>query len=137
MDSAAASSTKPKRQRGGRPVVAADAALAARVSAACTHEQRDQLRAAAAACGLTVSEFILRAALGVRVQSRAIPTEWRQVWTDLSPLSSNLHQLIRHLNYKSAANEEHDIDTLSDLLELVPQLAQQLSELRQALVPPR
>lgn len=140
MDSADASSTSigpAHRGRGGRPVVAADSALAARVTAACTHEQRAHVRAAAAACGITTSEFVLRAALGVRIQTRAVPADWRAVWSDLAPLSSNLHQLVRHLNYKAAAGEQDDADTLPELLQIVPQLAQQLSQLRQKLIPPR
>lgn len=138
MDIADAPSIKPpRRNRGGRPPVAVDVALSRRISAACTHEQRAQVLAAAEGCGITTSEFVLRAAIGVRVQIRAVPAEWRTVWAGLAPLSSSLHQLVRHLNIKAAAAEQHDADTLPDLLRLVPELAQQLSLLRQALVPPR
>ena len=138
MDIAGArSKTTPRRKRGGRPVVAAESALAARISAACTVADREQVRAAAAACGITTSEFVLRATLGVRVQTRAVLPEWRIVWTDLAPLASSLHQLVRHLNLKASVAEPHDADTLPDLQRLVPELAAQLSLLRQTLVPPR
>lgn len=126
-----------KRKGGGRPVVVEGVRLDARVTAACTIDQASQIKASAKACGLKTSQFLLDAGLGVRVQAPVVPREWRQVWSDLAPLTSNFHALVRHLNYKSAAGEVEDAGTFGQLLRLVPQLAQQLSQLRQALIPTR
>ena len=126
-----------RRKRGGRPALRDDVRLDARVSAACTIDQAELIKAAAAGCGLTVSEFLLDAGLGVRVQAPIVAAEWRQVWGGMAPLSSNLHMLVRHLNFKAAAGEVEDAGTYDQLLQLVPKLAQQLSQLRQALIPTR
>lgn len=126
-----------RRKRGGRPSLRDAVRLDARVHAACTVDQADQIRASAKRCGLKTSQFVLDAALGVRVQAPVVPLEWRQVWSDLAPLSSNLHMLVRHLNFKAAAGEVEDAGTYDQLLLLIPQLAQQLSHLRQSLIPPR
>lgn len=121
---------------GGRPFVADLARLDARISAACTHAQAAQVRASAEATGLTVSKFVLHAALGLRVQ-RVVPSEWRQVWSDLAPIASNLHQLVRHLNFTAAAGETLDFNTFADLAALAPRLHEQVVQLRKTLVPVR
>lgn len=126
-----------RRKRGGRPSLRADVRLDARVSAACTIDQAEQIKLSAARCGLTVSQFLLDAALGVRVQAPIVPLEWREVWGGLAPTTSNLHVLVRHLNFKSAAGEVEEAGIYDQLLQLVPELAQQLSQLRQALIPTR
>ena len=120
----------------GRPIVADHVRLDARISAACTHEQAARVRAAAKSTGLTISEFVLYAALGIRVQ-RVVSSEWRQVWSDLAPLASNLHQLVRHLNYKAVAGEVPDINTFADLAALAPRLHELVVQLRKTLVPVR
>ena len=111
--------------------------LDARVAAACTLDQASQIKASAEACGLKTSQFLLGAALGVRVRRPVVPKEWRQVWSDLAPLASSLHQIARHLNFKSAGGDVDDADTYEQLLQLVPLLALELSRLRQALIPIR
>jgi hypothetical protein len=126
-----------RRKSGGRPALRDGVRLDARVSAACTIDQAEQIKASAARCGLTVSQFLLDAALGVRVQAPVVPLEWRQVWSDLAPTTSNLHVLVRHLNFKSAAGEVEEAGTYDQLLQLVPRLAQQLSQLRRSLIPTR
>lgn len=126
-----------RRSRGGRPSLRDSVRLEARVSAACTIDQAEQIKLSAARCGLTVSQFLLDAALGVRVQAPVVPREWRQVWSDLAPTTSNLHVLVRHLNFKAAAGEAEDAGTYDQLLQLVPELAHQLSQLRQSLIPTR
>ena len=128
-------SEQRRRKRGGRPSLRDAVRLDARVHAACTVEQANQIRASARRCGMKTSQFLLDAALGVRVQAPIVPVEWRQVWSDLAPLSSNLHVLVRHLNFKAAAGEVEDAGTYDQLLRLVPGLALRLSQLRQALIP--
>ena len=126
-----------RRSRGGRPVVRDDARLDARVSAACSLEQAAQIKAAAASCGLTKSEYLLRAALGVRIAAPVVPGEWRFVWTALAPLASNLNVLVRHLSTAAVIREVADSSVFDQLRQIVPELAHQLSQLREALIPPR
>lgn len=107
-----------------------DTALSCRVSCALTHRDRERVRAKAASAGLTVSEFLLLAALGARISDTFA---FKNAWVRLAPLSGNFHQILKHLNYKRAAGEDHDADVLGRLLELIPRIGEAVGQLRHEL----
>ena len=147
MDLAGAPSETTRRKRGGRPVVAADAALACRISAACTSQQRDRVRSAARARGLTVSEYLLAAALGLPLpRALRVGREALQIFQGLAPLVEDLraagglcNQLVGHLNMQAQAGAAGDsTDAVASVLrieQLVLSLRPEISDLRRNLNP--
>ena len=150
MDLAGAPSlaaTTPRRKRGGRPVVADADALAARISAACTVAQRDRVRAAARSRGLTVSEYLLAAALGLPLpRALRVGHEALQIFEGLAPLVEDLraagglcNQLLAHLNEQAKVGAGGDVaDAVASVLrveQLVLAVRPEIRELRQNLNP--
>ena len=147
VTSAAEFSLVPRRKRGGRPVVPADSALACRISAACTQEQREQVRAAASARGLTVSEYLLIAVLDLPLpRPLRVGREALQIFQGLAPLVEDLraaggllNQLLGHLNMQAQAGAVGDTaDAVVSVLrveQLVLALRPAIRELRQNLNP--
>ena len=124
-----------RRPKRGRPTLPEDLRLDARISTACTRDQADRIKAAAAARGLTTSQFLLAVALDDKFQVPAISVEWRHAWAGLALPASNLQQLIRHLDSRVASTEVEDAATCDKLRVVVLKLAHQISQLRKALVP--
>ena len=146
MDLAAAPS-KTTRKRGGRPIVPDETALACRISAACTSRQREQVRAAARARGLTVSEYLLLAALGLPLpRALRVGHEALQIFEGLAPLVEDLraagglcNQLLAHLNEQAKVGAGGDVaDAVASVLrveQLVLAVRPEIRELRQNLNP--
>ena len=98
----------PRRKRGGRPVVSDDVRRDARVSAACTQEQADEIHASARARGLTASEFLLASVTKTRMpRALAVGHEALHIFTQLGPVIDLLRADSRNLNQLArAANEQ-------------------------------
>ena len=81
----------------------------------------------ASAANLSRAEFVRRAALGQRVAG-AVPDANRAAWAELARTTSNLNQLVYHLNTGSeAADADADIlATLDDLRAEVAALRREL-----------
>ena len=138
------------RKRGGRPRVMNEMLLCARISPACTFEQRDEVRAAARARGLKVSEFLLVNALGLPLpKALAVNHDALQMFVQLLPImellradSRNLNQLAAHLNLQAQhGSVSPDIDA-PQLLQVVQNhatrvrdLDKSMSEIRKLLNP--
>ena len=147
MDLAAAPSETTRRRRGGRPVVAADTALACRISSACTREQRDQVRSAARSRGLTVSEYLLIAAIGSPLpRPLRVGREALQIFQGLAPLVEDLraagglcNQLLTHLNEQAKVGAGGDtteaVASVLRIEQLVLSLRPAIHDLRHNLNP--
>ena len=137
----------PRHKRGGRPVVAADSALACRISAACTSQQRDRVRSAARARGLTVSEYLLCAVLDLPLPRQLrVGHEALQIFQGLAPIAEDLraagglcNQLVAHLNEQAKVGAGGDVsDAVASVLrieQLVLSLRPEIRELRLNLNP--
>ena len=147
VTSAAEFSLVPRRKRGGRPVVPDATALCRRISAACTVAQREQVRSAARSRGLTVSEYLLIAALGLPLpRPLRVGREALQIFQGLAPIAEDLraagglcNQLVGHLNMQAQAGAVGDTaDALVSVLrveQLVLSLRPEIRELRLNLNP--
>lgn len=62
-----------------------------------TEEERHQIEALAAACSLSFSEFVRKAALGRRLRA-TVPAVNREAWAELARVVSNLNQIAHRLN---------------------------------------
>ena len=145
--SATECSPSPRHKRGGRPVVAADDAMACRISAACTSTQRAQVRAAARARGLTVSEYLLAAALDLPLpRALRVGSEALQIFQGLAPIAEDLraagglcNQLLAHLNEQAKVGAGGDIsDAVASVLrveQLVLSMRPEIHDLRHNLNP--
>jgi hypothetical protein len=80
--------------------------------------------AAAASCGLTLSELVRRRVLGRRLP-RAVPPVNREAWSRLGPLAANLNQYVRAIHQGQAAGAP---------LGLLEALRHEIAALRLALV---
>ena len=97
-----------RHKRGGRPVVGDDVRRDARVSAACTQEQAEQIHTSARSRGLTASEFLLASVTMTRMpRALAVGHEALHVFTQLGPVIDLLRADSRNLNQLArAANEQ-------------------------------
>src|SRR5258708_130804 len=80
--------------------------------------------AAAASCGLTLSELVRRRLLGRRLP-RPVPRVNREAWSRLGPLAANLNQYVRAIHQGQAAGAP---------LTLLEDLRREVAALRLALV---
>ena len=131
-----------RRRRGGRPRVLDDTLLSSRISAACTDAQRDEVRAAARARGLKVSEFLLINAVGHPLpKALTVTREALQMFVQLLPImellradSRNLNQLAAHLNLQAQhGSVSPDIDA-PQLLQVVQNHATRVRDLDKSMV---
>lgn len=83
----------PSRRRGRKRISAADQRRHA-VTCRLTDAERDHVDASRGA--VTCGEYLRRAALDA--PPRVVPELNREAWVELARLSSNLNQLVRHLN---------------------------------------
>ena len=72
----------------------------------------------AEAAGLSRAEFLRRAALGQRVVA-AVPDANRTAWAELARTTSNLNQLVYHLN----SGNEGDVEVMATLDDLRAEVA--------------
>ena len=110
------------------------------MSCAATHDERVRVRAAAAAAGLTVSELIRHAALGMRVPTVLVPPEFlrhamqlAQLADDLRGLASNNNQLSKTANTSALVGGGVDPETARAISGQLPVLGAQLDALREQL----
>lgn len=83
----------------GAPRKSPDAKRDVRTAVMLTAIERAQLEERASACGLTLSEFLRRQALGRAMPASAIDNRARSVLaTALLRLGVNLNQITRHMN---------------------------------------
>lgn len=85
--------TQSTRRRGRKPIPEAEQRRHP-VTCRLTDAERDHVDASRGS--VTRGEFIRRAALSAA--PRVVPEVNREAWVELARLSSNLNQLVRHLN---------------------------------------
>lgn len=96
------------------------------VTCRLTDAERDQVDASRGS--VTRGEFIRRAALSAA--PRVVPEVNREAWVELARLSSNLNQLVRHLNQK-APDGPRPPAKLKELQEAVVRLRADLIGLKE------
>jgi hypothetical protein len=113
------------RWKGGRPRLAASRRRGAALPPVrMTAGELAAIAAAAASCGLTLSELVRRRLLGRRLP-RPVPRVNREAWSRLGPLAANLNQYVRAIHQGQAAGAP---------LALLEDLRRELAALRLALV---
>jgi hypothetical protein len=114
-----------RRRRRGRPRLAeARRRCASLPPVRLTAEELAAAGAAAASCGLTVSELVRRRLLGRRLP-RPVPRINLDAWSRLGPLAANLNQYVRAIHQGQAAGAP---------LELLLALRREVAALRDALI---
>lgn len=95
------------------------------MSFAVTDVERVQIEQAAASCGLGLSEFFRRRALGVRLPAGAVDRQAQaEATTALLRLGVNLNQIAKHVN----AGREAPVAEISDLITRINSAMDQLHE---------
>ena len=85
-----------------------------------TPEERERLKAQAQPSGMSLSEFVRRAALKRRMPPSAAPEVNRETYTQLCRIGNNLNQLMRAVNESRASGVDPGL--LTELRGLVKEV---------------
>lgn len=106
-----ATTTPPRRSRGGRPKGDPSAVRASTIGVRVSAEEYAALRAKAEQMGMTPAQWLREAALTRRLPSPPVPAINREQYAELARLSANLNQLVR------LANSGQPVTVANGLLE--------------------